>query len=76
MKLRPAQMACTGMAKLFWPCRDAARDPEADVRVEFHELAGVLLTPQGTMQVEAAMDRCDTWECVDELVTIIGSHLR
>jgi 2-methylcitrate dehydratase PrpD len=57
--------------------RDTLRaDPEEDVRVKFHELAGVLLTPEGTKQVEAAVDRCETWECVDELVTIIGSHLR
>jgi hypothetical protein len=43
------------------------------------ELADVLLTPQRrkrTKQVEAAVDRCEAWECVDELVTIVGTHLR
>ena len=57
--------------------RDMLRaDPEADVRAKFHELAGVLLTPEGTKQVEAAVDRCEAWESVDELVAVVGTHLR
>ena len=57
--------------------RDTLRaDPEADVRAKFHELAGVLLTPEGTKQLEAAVDRCEDWERVDEIVTIIATHLR
>jgi hypothetical protein len=52
---------------------------EADVAARFHELAGVLLTPDGvkrTKQIEAAVDRCEAWACVDDLVTIVGTQLR
>jgi len=39
---------------------------ESELREKFHELAGVVLTPEGVAYVERAVDRCDEWPSVRE----------
>lgn len=39
---------------------------ESELRDKFHELAGVVLTPEGVAHVERAVDRCDEWPSVRE----------
>ena len=47
---------------------------ESEIRAKFHELAGTVLTPEGVMQVEAAVDRCEEWNSVRELVALLRRH--
>jgi 2-methylcitrate dehydratase PrpD len=49
---------------------------ETEIRTKFHELAGEVLSPEGATAVEAAIDRCDTWNSVSELVTLFQRHGR
>ena len=43
----------------------------AAARDKFRELAATVLTPQGTRDVEAAVDRCDEWTSVGELTELL-----
>jgi 2-methylcitrate dehydratase PrpD len=47
---------------------------EAEIRGKFHELAGVVLTPEGVSLVEDAVDRCEDWESVGELTALLRHH--
>ncbi len=47
---------------------------EAEIRAKFHELAGVVLTPEGAARVEAAVDRCEDWQSVSELTELLRRH--
>jgi 2-methylcitrate dehydratase PrpD len=47
---------------------------ESEIRAKFHELAGTALTPEGVKQVEAAVDRCEEWKSVRELVALMRKH--
>src|SRR5713101_8137541 len=49
---------------------------ESEIREKFHELAGVVLTPEGVREVEHAIDRCEDWQNVDELTTLLRRHGR
>lgn len=49
---------------------------EAEIRAKFHELAGEVLTPEGCRKVEAAVDRCEEWKSVSELVELMRTHTR
>lgn len=40
---------------------------ESEIREKFHELAGLVLTPEGVTRVEEAVDRCEQWTNVREL---------
>lgn len=40
---------------------------ESEIREKFHELAGLVLTPEGVTHAEQAVDRCDEWASVREL---------
>src|SRR6266436_1435631 len=49
---------------------------ESEIREKFHELAGVVMTPEGVSRVEDAVDRCEAWESVDELTELLRRHGR
>jgi 2-methylcitrate dehydratase PrpD len=49
---------------------------ETELRDKFRELAGTVLTPDGVMLVEQAVDRCDTWDSADVLTTLCRRHGR
>ena len=49
---------------------------ESEVRGKFRELAGVVLTSAGVAAVEQAVDRCEQWTGVAELVTALRRHGR
>jgi 2-methylcitrate dehydratase PrpD len=48
----------------------------SELRAKFRELAGQLLTPEGTAALEQAVDRCDEWARVDELPALLRRHGR
>ena len=49
-------------------------DPEAQVRAKFRELAADHLTPAGIDAIEAAVDRCEEWKTMGELIEPLRSH--
>jgi len=49
---------------------------EAEIHAKFRELAGVVLTPEGVSRVEAAVERCEDWQSVDELTGLFDRHGR
>ncbi|CAN5843665.1 MmgE/PrpD family protein [soil metagenome] len=49
-------------------------DPELPVRAKFRELAGAHLTPAGMDAIEAAVDRCEEWETMAELIEPLRHH--
>jgi 2-methylcitrate dehydratase PrpD len=49
---------------------------EAEVRTKFRDLAAEVLTAEGALAVEIAIDRCDRWDSVGELVALLHRHAR
>jgi 2-methylcitrate dehydratase PrpD len=49
---------------------------EEELRAKFRELAGVVLTSEGTEGVEAAVERCGEWQSVGELPLLLRRHGR
>lgn len=49
-------------------------DPEPHVRAKFRELAAAHLTPAGMDAVEAAVDRCEEWKTMAELIEPLRQH--
>jgi 2-methylcitrate dehydratase PrpD len=49
---------------------------ESEIREKFHELAGVVLTPEGVSRVENAVDRCEAWDSLDKLTEPLRRHGR
>jgi 2-methylcitrate dehydratase PrpD len=49
---------------------------ESEIRTKFQELAGEVLTPAGVSVVEAAVDRCEQWNSVADLVALLRLHGR
>jgi 2-methylcitrate dehydratase PrpD len=49
---------------------------EGEIREKFRELAGVVLTADRVAAVEAAVDRCDSWDNLDELTNLCRRHSR
>jgi 2-methylcitrate dehydratase PrpD len=49
---------------------------ETELRDKFRELAGTVLTPDGVMLVEQAVDRCETWISADVLTALCRRHGR
>lgn len=47
---------------------------ESEIRTKFHELAAEVLTPEGVLAVESAIDRCEQWTSVAELVALLRLH--
>jgi 2-methylcitrate dehydratase PrpD len=44
---------------------------ESELREKFRELAGVVLTPAGVIEVEQAVDRCEQWASIHELTDLL-----
>jgi 2-methylcitrate dehydratase PrpD len=49
-------------------------DPEPEVRAKFRELAAAHLTPTGMDAIEAAVDRCEEWKTMGELIEPLRQH--
>jgi 2-methylcitrate dehydratase PrpD len=49
-------------------------DPEQQVRAKFRELAAAHLTLAGMDAIEAAVDRCEEWETMGELIEPLRRH--
>ena len=49
---------------------------DSELREKFHELAEVVLTPEGATHVERAVDRCDEWASVSELTGLLRRYAR
>jgi 2-methylcitrate dehydratase PrpD len=49
---------------------------ESEIREKFHELAAGALTLAGTRQVERAIDCCEHWKSVDDLIELLHRHGR
>jgi 2-methylcitrate dehydratase PrpD len=49
---------------------------ECEIRSKFRELAGTVLTPTGTAEVERAVDRCEEWQSVAELPDFLRQNAR
>jgi 2-methylcitrate dehydratase PrpD len=47
---------------------------ESEIRDKFRELAGVALSPEGVAGIEQAIDRCEQWTSVRELVDMLRRH--
>jgi 2-methylcitrate dehydratase PrpD len=47
---------------------------EAEIREKFHELARLVLTPEGVAIVEDAIGQCDRWSSVRELIDVVHQH--
>jgi 2-methylcitrate dehydratase PrpD len=49
---------------------------ESEIRGKFRELAGVVLTAEGAMRLEEAIDRCEHWTSIAELTTLLRQYAR
>jgi len=49
---------------------------ESEIRAKFHELARVVLTPEGATNVEDAVERCEHWTSAVELTEVLRCHGR
>jgi 2-methylcitrate dehydratase PrpD len=49
---------------------------ESEIREKFRELAGVVLTQEGTRHVDHAVDRCEHWKSVDDLTGLLRRYGR
>ncbi len=49
---------------------------ESEIRAKFHELAEIVLTAEGAIAVERAVDRCEQWKNVGELTELLRRHGR
>jgi 2-methylcitrate dehydratase PrpD len=76
-RLRPARVTVTLTdGRQATHARDSHRgdfnEPftEAEIRAKFRELAETVLTPEGAVRVEAAVDRCEEWISLAELTDL------
>ena len=49
---------------------------KSEIREKFRELAAVVLTPEGALRIEEAVDRCDEWTGVRELTDALRRYGR
>jgi len=82
-KLRPARVTMTlADGRTATQARDSHRGDfndqfsEAEMRGKFLELAGVVLTPDGAIAVERAVDRIEGWPLIAELTDLLRRHGR
>src|SRR5205823_1334767 len=82
-RLRPARVTLTLTdGRQATQARDSHRgdfsEPfsEAELRTKFRELAGTLLTSEGTARVEAAVDNCEEWPSLAELTDLFRRYGR
>jgi len=80
-RLRPARVTLTlkDGRKATHACESHRGDfnqpfEDAELRGKFRELAALALTPEGVEKVEKAVDRCEQWQSVRELVDLMRRH--
>jgi hypothetical protein len=57
--------------------RDAQRPyQESEIRQKFRELAALILTSEGVMAIEKAVDDCEQWASVGELTDTLRRYAR
>jgi 2-methylcitrate dehydratase PrpD len=82
-RLRPARVTVTltGGRQATHSCDSHRGDfqrpfAESEIRGKFRELAGVVLTAEGAVEVERAVDRCEEWTSLAELTELLRHHGR
>lgn len=82
-RLRPARVTVVLKdGRRATHARDSHRgdfqDPfsEVELREKFRELATVVLTPEGVVLVEQAVDRCEQWDDIGTLTALCRAHGR
>lgn len=82
-RLRPARVTVTlNDGRQATHARDSHRGDfnqpfaESEIRDKFRELAGTVLTSDGTRQVESLVDRCEEWTSVAELPDLLHHNAR
>jgi 2-methylcitrate dehydratase PrpD len=82
-RLRPARVTVTLTdGRSSTQSRDSHRGDfqqpfsETEIRGKFHELAGIVLRPEGVSKVENAVDRCDEWQSIAELIEPLRAYGR
>jgi 2-methylcitrate dehydratase PrpD len=77
-KLRPARVTVTLLdgrqaTRSVQSHRGDFNQPfaESEIRTKFQELAGEVITPDGITAVQAAVDDCETWSSVADLVALL-----
>ena len=82
-EIRPARVTLTlkdgrsAAAAREASVRDTLKaDPEPPVRAKFRELAAPHLTQAGMDAIEAAVDRCEDWRTMGELIEPLRLHAR
>ena len=80
-RLRPARVTLTlkDGRKATRQCESHRGDfnqpfEDAELRGKFRELAGLVLTGEGVSKVEQAVDSCEQWQSVRELVDLMRRH--
>jgi 2-methylcitrate dehydratase PrpD len=80
-RLRPARVTVTLKdGRQATDSRDSHRgdfnDPfdDAELEAKFAELAGLVLTPEGVRELQAAVWRCEEWKSVRELTDLLRRH--
>jgi 2-methylcitrate dehydratase PrpD len=82
-RLRPARVTVTlkdgrRATHAVQSHRGDFNDPfaESEIRAKFHELAGHVLTPDGTARIEMLVDRCESWNSVPDFIEQLRRHTR
>jgi 2-methylcitrate dehydratase PrpD len=80
-RLRPARVTVTlkDGRKAAHECESHRGDfnrpfEESELREKFHELAGLVLAPEGVAKIEQAVDRCEHWASVRELPELLRRY--
>jgi len=80
-RLRPARVTVTLTdGRSSTQSRDSHRGDfqqpfsETEIRGKFHELAGIVLHPEGVNKVENAVDRCEEWQSIAELIEPLRAY--
>ena len=80
-RLRPARVTLTlSDGRQATQSRDSHRgdfqEPfaEEELRRKFRELAATVLTPEGAIAVERAVDRCEDWPDASALIGLMRRH--
>jgi len=82
-RLRPARVTVTLMdGRRSTQARESHRGDfqqpfaESELREKFHELAGAALTQEGARHVEHAVDCCEHWKSVEDLIELLRRYGR
>jgi 2-methylcitrate dehydratase PrpD len=82
-RLRPARVTVTLVdGRRSTQARESHRGDfqqpfaESEIREKFHELAGAALTQEGARHVEHAVDCCEHWKSVEDLIELLRRYGR